>query len=458
MDDRLNEIIPQMIDLSSNKVCMIGIYGLGGIGKTTIAKVVYNRIAPLFIITSFISNVREDSKSRGLLHLQKQLLHEILPSRKNFISNVDEGIHMIQDRLCFKSVLLILDDVNTLDQLEALAGDRNWFSLGSRIIVTTRDRHLLDVHKMDAFYEVKKVDHMKAIELFSQHAFEQKHPKEDYETLSNSMACCVDGLPLGLKSLGRFLFGKTILEWERTEAIEGILFDLSIPKRKRMDITTKSFEMMTRLSFYAKDLVELDMCYNSLKQLWESDEPLEKLNTISVSFSQHLMEIPDFSIRAPNLEKLILDGCSSFLEVHPSIGRLKKIIVLNIKNCKKLGSFPSIIDMEALKILNFAGCSELKKFPDIQCNMEHLLELYLSSTTIEELSSSIGWHITGLVLLDLNRPIAEECWEPVEGTPFSFQIQDKNLMFQSYQEIMSNVLENANKPESIMGVEEVWCL
>ena len=214
MDDRLNEIIPQMIDLSSNKVCMIGIYGLGGIGKTTIAKVVYNRIPPLFIITSFISNVREDSKSRGLLHLQKQLLHEILPSRKNFISNVDEGIHMIQDILCFKSVLLILDDVNTLDQLEALAGDRNWFSLGSRIIVTTRDRHLLDVHKMDAFYEVKKVDHMKAIELFSQHAFEQKHPKEDYETLSNSMACCVDGLPLGLKSLGRFLFGKTILEWE----------------------------------------------------------------------------------------------------------------------------------------------------------------------------------------------------------------------------------------------------
>ncbi|XP_034674422.1 disease resistance protein RPV1-like [Vitis riparia] len=572
MDDRLNEVIPQMIDLSSNEVRMIGIYGLGGIGKTTIAKVVYNRIASLFMFTSFIANVREDSKSRGLLRLQKKLLHEFLPTRENFISNVDEGIHMIQDRLCFKNVLLILDDVDTLDQLEGLAGDRNWFGPGSRIIVTTRDRHLLDVHKMDAFYEVKKLDHMEAIELFSRHAFEQKHPKEDYETLSNSMVRCVDGLPLGLKVLGRFLFGKTILEWKSelqklkqepnqeiqsvlkrsydeldrtkkeifldiacffngededhvtrildackfyaatgirdlrdkclinifdnkismhdllqqmgrdmvrqecpkypekwsrlcypddvnrvltrksgTEAIEGILFDLSIPKRKRIDITTKSFEMMTRLrllkiywahesismrednkvklskdfefpayelrylcwqgypleslpsSFYAEDLIELDMCYSSLKQLWESDEPLEKLNTIRVSFSQHLMEIPDLSVRAPNLEKLILDGCSSLLEVHPSIGRLKKVTELNLKNCKKLSSFPSIIDMEALKILNFAGCSELKKFPDIQCNMEHLLELYLSSTAIEELPSSIGQHITGLVLLDLKR-------------------------------------------------------
>ncbi|KAJ9675805.1 hypothetical protein PVL29_024648 [Vitis rotundifolia] len=509
MDDRLSEIIPQMIDLSSNEVRMIGIYGLGGIGKTTVAKVVYNRIAPRFMITSFIANVREDSKSRGLLHLQKQLLREILPSRKNFISNVDEGIHMIQDRLCFKKVLLILDDVDTLDQLEALAGDRNWFGPGSRIIVTTRDRHLLDVHKMDAFYQVKKLDHKEAIELFSRHAFEQKHPKEDYETLSNSMVRCVDGLPLGLKVLGRFLFGKTILEWKSelqklkqepnqeiqsvlkrsydeldrtkkeifldiacffngededrvtrildackfyagTEAIEGILFDLSIPKRKRIDITTKSFEMMTRLrllkiywphesismrednkvklskdfefpsyevrylywhgypleslpsSFYAEDLVELDMCYSSLKQLWESDEPLEMLNTIRVSFSQHLMEIPDFSVLAPNLEKLILDGCSSLLEIHPSIGKLSKLIVLSLKSCKKLSSFPSIINMEALKILNFSGCSELKKFPDIQGNMEHLLELYLASTAIEELPSSIGY-LTRLVLLDLKR-------------------------------------------------------
>ena len=90
------------------------------------------------------------------------------------------------------------------------------------------------------------------------------------------------------------------------------------------------------------------------------------------------------------------------VKVHPSIGKLSKLILLNLKNCKKLSSFPSIIDMEALEILNLSGCSELKKFPDIQGNMEHLLELYLASTAIEELPSSIE-HLTGLVLLDLKR-------------------------------------------------------
>ena len=98
--EEMEEIFPQMMDSISNDVHMVGIYGLGGIGKTTIAKVLYNRIVAQFMITTFIANAKEDSKSQGLLHLQKQLLHDILPRRKNFISTVDEGIHMIKDRLC----------------------------------------------------------------------------------------------------------------------------------------------------------------------------------------------------------------------------------------------------------------------------------------------------------------------------------------------------------------------
>ena len=80
---------------------MVGIYGFEEIGMTTISKILYNRIVAQFMITSFLAKVREDSKSWGLLPLQKQLLNDILPRRKNFISNVDEGICMITGRLCF---------------------------------------------------------------------------------------------------------------------------------------------------------------------------------------------------------------------------------------------------------------------------------------------------------------------------------------------------------------------
>ena len=134
------------------------------------------------MITSFLAKVREDSKSWGLLPLQKQLLNDILPRRKNFISNVDEGICMITGRLCFKKVL-VLDNVDHLNQLEALVGDHNWFGLGSRIIVTTRDKNLLEVHEMDALFKVKKLDNKEAIELCNWNVLKQNHPKEDYENL-----------------------------------------------------------------------------------------------------------------------------------------------------------------------------------------------------------------------------------------------------------------------------------
>ena len=120
---------------------------------------------------------------------------------------------MIKDRLCCKKVLLVLDDIDKLRQLEALANDHNWFGLGSRIIITTREKHLLG-REMDALYEVKKLNQKEAIELFSWHAFNQNLPKEYYETLSNFVVRYVDGLPFCLKVLGRFLCDKTLGEWE----------------------------------------------------------------------------------------------------------------------------------------------------------------------------------------------------------------------------------------------------
>ncbi|GKD84427.1 Toll/interleukin-1 receptor domain-containing protein, partial [Tanacetum coccineum] len=114
--------------------------------------------------------------------------------------------------LCHRNVLVILDDVDNLDQLEALAGSHKWVGNGSRIIITTRDEHLLRTHRVDNVYPVTLLCHEEAMELFNSHAYNEKNQVTDYEKLSSRVVFYA-GLPLALKVLGSFLYDKEEKEW-----------------------------------------------------------------------------------------------------------------------------------------------------------------------------------------------------------------------------------------------------
>ncbi|XP_034677343.1 disease resistance protein RPV1-like isoform X2 [Vitis riparia] len=213
MDSRLEEM-NALLSMGSNDVCMIGIYGLGGIGKTTLAKVICNEIAHQFEDAIFLSNVREVVETHRLLELQRQLLADILGEKFVRISNIDEGISLIKKTLCSRKVLIILDDVCDLADLEALAGNNQWFGSGSRIVITTRDKHILDAHGVDQLYEVRGLESEEAFQLFCSIAFKKNLPEEGYLNLSNRAVNYGGGIPLALKVLGSSLYGMTIPQWE----------------------------------------------------------------------------------------------------------------------------------------------------------------------------------------------------------------------------------------------------
>ncbi|KAG8660922.1 hypothetical protein MANES_02G202000v8 [Manihot esculenta] len=151
--------------------------------------------------------------------------------------------------------------------------------------------------------------------------------------------------------------------------------------------------------FKPEKLVELRMPCSCIKQLWSGIITLDGLKYINLRNSQALRRTPDFT-RAPHLEKLVLEGCTSLIEVHPSIFLLKWLMILNMKDCIGLQTLPISIEMPSLQVLILSGCFKLKKFPEIKGNMEHLLELHLEGTAIVELPLSIE-HLSGLVLLNL---------------------------------------------------------
>ena len=109
-----------------------------------------------------------------------------------------------------KKILLILDDVDKMDQLEHLAGGLHsvdWFGSGSRIIITTRDIHLLDFYGIERTYEVDGLNQEEALELFSWNASRRKQITPSYQEISKRVIQYSNGLPLSLEIIGSDLFG-----------------------------------------------------------------------------------------------------------------------------------------------------------------------------------------------------------------------------------------------------------
>ena len=115
---------------------------------------------------------------------------------------------------------------------------------------------------------------------------------------------------------------------------------------------------------------------------------------IDLNKSQKLIETPDFT-NVPVLEKLDLKGYTNLCTIHPSIGFLERLIILNLKGCKYLINRLENFAMKSLDILTFSGCSKVRRILEFGENMERVSELYLDGTAITNLPTSIG-NLTGL--------------------------------------------------------------
>lgn len=197
----------------SDSVHIIGIVGMVGIGKTTLADCLYGRIRGQFDGSCFLTNIRENSGRSGLESLLQRLFSTLLNERDLEIVAPGNAHEKFERRLKSKRLLIVLDDVNDEKQIRYLMGHCKWYQGGSRIIITTRDSKLIEMIK-GRKYMLPKLNDREALKLFSLNAFNDSFPLKEFEGLTNMVLDYAKGHPLALKVLGSDLCERDNIYWK----------------------------------------------------------------------------------------------------------------------------------------------------------------------------------------------------------------------------------------------------
>ncbi|XP_004485725.1 putative disease resistance RPP13-like protein 1 isoform X2 [Cicer arietinum] len=216
IEDILNLLLHDGDDVDSDKISVIPIVGMGGVGKTTLAQSVYNHqsIKQKFDVQAWVCV----SDAFDVLKVTKATAEEVKSASNT--NNLNILQQDLKDKLTGKKFLIVLDDVWTEDY-------DNWNSLikplrcgakGSKILVTTRNEKVVSmVQTFQGHYSLKQLSDEDCWYVFAKHAClsqEKSTENMDLEKIGKEIVRKCKGLPIAAQSLGGLLRRKRdIRDW-----------------------------------------------------------------------------------------------------------------------------------------------------------------------------------------------------------------------------------------------------
>ncbi|KAF3796585.1 putative disease resistance protein [Nymphaea thermarum] len=347
MEGHVQEV-KKLLKKDGQGVNMIALQGMSGIGKTTIAKAVYNELFHDFHgASTFISDVGKkfgkDEGDRSLISLDKQNrfhMHDLL-------------------RNMGREIVLRRNQVSPSWKMSRLWSRHDIFDLLQRDEVPSSEVTGIMLNK-----EV-----------------------EEGEELGNSVECFRNMHHLRLLHMEGVNFKNNFHYFPKE------LLWLGLPRC--------SFESPP-LGLNPQKLVILNLSNCNLASLsFFGDMVFDKLKVLDLS-STDLTTTPDFG-NFPCLVELILRQCEKLTKVHSSIGKLRSLETLDLRTCTVLEELPdTICNLRSIEVLHLGWCAKLSSLPAQIGNLISLKELSLNDTAIRNVPTSVG-QLTSLLELSLQR-------------------------------------------------------
>ncbi|RDX91293.1 TMV resistance protein N, partial [Mucuna pruriens] len=363
-----------------NDICLVGICGMGGIGKTTLAEEIFYKLRSEYEGSCFLANEREQSSKRGIISLKNEIFSNLLGYVK---INTERSLpNDIIRRIGRMEVLIVLDDVNDSNHIQDLLGTLDNFGSGSRIIVTTRDERVLNANKADEIYRLTELSFNEALQLFKLIAFHPSDHQREYDVLSKRMVHYAKGVPLVLKVLAHLLRGKNKEIW-KSELVK--LEKLppkevyEVLKMSYDDLDSKEQQIFLDLACFVLQL-HRKVNVDNLKSLLKDDESdnssvvavLERLKDKAlVTFSEDNFicihdKLQEMGLEIVRQQSREHPGSASWLwdpndicEALKNDKNLVSLKELDLNSSQMLKELPDLSKATNLEVLILWGCSQL---------------------------------------------------------------------------------------------------
>ncbi|KAK6128131.1 hypothetical protein DH2020_038121 [Rehmannia glutinosa] len=400
-EENLERILKLLV---ADKVSSIGIYGMGGVGKTTLTKHIHNQLLEKTQECVFWVTV---SQEISIKMLQDKIACDI---GLKFSDEHDEDKRAAELNRALsmkKNIVLILDDVWKDINLEKV-GDPLRVE-GCRLIITTRSLKVCHQMRCQQTVEVKTLHDNEAWNLFRETLGEETKLTPQVEEIAKSMVKLCDGLPLGIITLAGSMRDYYI---RREELVRKFISEGLVDERKnrkaQIDEGHSTLKNLVNVCLLENtnegehvkmhDLVRAMALkitqgkniviaghYSSLREVLNEKEWTTALEKMSL-MNNHIQVIPNgMSPNCPNLSTLLLNG-NQFLDCLPDsfFSQLHGLCNLDLSETKIKQLPNSLSDLDRLEALILGKCKDLEYVPYLG-KLKALRELDLSYTGIKEL-------------------------------------------------------------------------